>query len=831
MKKLAWLPVVLATTVALAGENGKAEWPNHRGAGSAGVSPDTSVKPPLELLWSYRCDSDTSGDACAGPTVGGGMIFTPMAMGRCILALEAHTGRYLWEYPHRDLDTHTAQTYSDGKLFVWTKAYGRSTLVVLNAKTGKPVWQKKLKSSKGVSAGRFGPAVGGGKVLLAVGGGDPQIVAFNIQDGSEAWRRKLGTADGAEVAAPVVVKKMVLTGVISPFVRRQGRTGAAIALSLKDGKELWRNRKVTVSRPLVSDGEIAVAKYNGQPAMKKGDQKMYVLDARTGKVFWTKPHWVLYSDVTITPEKVIQKYYGGTMIAYDRKDGRKLWTWNSPTGSGCCSPSVSGKYAYVGNSSFNDSEGIWAWRFTTPPHQGKKGDAGVCWTFHAVDLDTGKSAWHVVTGNNACGDPAIAYGRVYFNSRDGRIYCFAPVKKGEKAKADALDKSPNASPAAVKKLLAEKLPAATPGADWPMEGGTPLRVGMPGAKLGKTLAKTWELDTGGRILASPVAGGGKVYVGSLSGKVFCADLASGAKKWEFQTGGEIKAAAAVAGGVVYCGSDDGRMYALDASSGAKKWEYQCGGPVQCSPAVVGGVLFFGANDHHFYALEGKTGKKLWSFKGTHPFFIAPPVVKGDTVYCAQWVDWAYALDATSGKLKWKTCVPISIEKLHFYRDKFWLRSAYQAAEFDPASGKRLRIASVQYGYNGLTFLGDTMFTTGAGAASAYDLSAEGKTKFHGSTHPVLKGLRVLPGKGLLGYPRLASMGTPLVAGGMLVFVSTRGEITLADPNTAQTHKRSYLYKTAWKGALPGKCHSSAILAGGTVVVGCDDGKLYAFRGR
>ena len=73
-RALVSLLVVLVAGSVLAGENGRKpsgpEWPNHRGAGSAGMSPDGSVKPPLKLVWSYRCDSDTSGDACAGSTIG-----------------------------------------------------------------------------------------------------------------------------------------------------------------------------------------------------------------------------------------------------------------------------------------------------------------------------------------------------------------------------------------------------------------------------------------------------------------------------------------------------------------------------------------------------------------------------------------------------------------------------------------------------------------------------------------------------------------------------------------------------------------------------------------
>jgi outer membrane protein assembly factor BamB len=40
-------------------------------------------------------------------------------------------------------------------------------------------------------------------------------------------------------------------------------------------------------------------------------------------------------------------------------------------------------------------------------------------------------------GNCICGDPAIAYGKLYFTSRDGSVYCFVPARPGEPAVPEA----------------------------------------------------------------------------------------------------------------------------------------------------------------------------------------------------------------------------------------------------------------------------------------------------------------------------------------------------------------------------------------------------------
>jgi outer membrane protein assembly factor BamB len=807
-------------------------WPQHRGnAGSTGVSTDGAVKPPLRLVWSYRCDSDTTGDAGAGLTVAGGKVFCNMEMTKSILALDAETGAFCWEFFHTDVHYQQTSSFADGKLFVWLRGYGRSTLVALDAETGQTVWSKKLGSTSGVSARRSGPAIASGKVLVADGDGinPPAIICFAADTGEEIWRQTLDPSAGKEVVAPSIAAGKVFTGTRVTFRRDvpEPMHGAAVALDLNDGHVLWRNTDLVPTQPLVSDGKIAIVKFNGQPAMPKGAQKLSVLDAATGKELWSVPIWVVYGTTTITDDKVILKYYGAQMIAYDRDTGKKLWESRFGGGSGCSSPSISGKYAFVGTGSFNDSEGIWAWRFTAPPHFQKAGD-GAVWSFHAVDLTSGESVWHCVTGNNACGDPAIAYGKLYLNSRDGRIYCYAPVDESQPSLPDSPDKGTAASPDDVRKLLAQQLPPTRPGQDWPTEGGTLHRAGIAAGKIEPPLNEAWTLDTGGRIISSPVVAAGKAFVSSLSGKIVCADLQSGEKQWEFQTGGEIKAAPAVADGVVYCGSDDAAMYAIDAASGRKLWQYTCGGPVQCSPAVAGGVVFFGANDYHFYALDRRTGKKLWSFKTEHPLVITTPVVDKDTVYMAQWVDWVYALDAATGQPKWRDCVPISIESLHLYRSKLYLRSARQIAEYDASSGQRLRLANAVYGYNGLGFFDNLVITAGIGSVSAVDLNENGVLSRY-QDQPAIKDVLVVSNKSILGWPRLASMGTPLVIGDLVCFASIKGEVVLVRPNLATATDRYLAQQTVWSAKLGSTCHSSPIFADGHLLIGCDDGRLYAFR--
>ena len=44
-----------------------------------------------------------------------------------------------------------------------------------------------------------------------------------------------------------------------------------------------------------------------------------------------------------------------------------------------------------------------------------------------------------------------------------------------------------------------------------------------------------------------------------------------------------------------------------------KWTFKAAGPVLSSPAVADGSIFFGSNDHNLYALDATTGKLRWKF--------------------------------------------------------------------------------------------------------------------------------------------------------------------------------------------------------------------------
>jgi len=133
-------------------------------------------------------------------------------------------------------------------------------------------------------------------------------------------------------------------------------------------------------------------------------------------------------------------------------------------------------------------------------------------------------------------------------------------------------------------------------------------------------------------------------------------------KWIFSTGKPIKSSPIITGGVVYVGSDDGHLYAIDLASGKEKWKYAVGAPVRCSATVAGGRVFLtSANGVH--AVDAASGAKLWiksgSFWDDSPLVLNLPIqhrdgkkLDGLVFYAEPWKGLV-GLDVATGNEMWR----------------------------------------------------------------------------------------------------------------------------------------------------------------------------------
>lgn len=215
------------------------------------------------------------------------------------------------------------------------------------------------------------------------------------------------------------------------------------------------------------------------------------------------------------------------------------------------------------------------------------------------------------------------------------------------------------------------------GQDSAMFRGDPAHSGVYKATgVPKFTRVKWRFHTAGYVFSSPAIAGGTAYVGSTDHNLYAVDIASGTLKWKFPTQSRIMSSPAVSNGLVYVGSYDGNFYAVDVTSGKEKWHFATAGERRfaakhlhgalpatetmpdpfdiylSSPGVVDGTVYFGSGDGNVYALDAASGKLKWKF-ATGDVVHASPAIADGTVFIGSWDSYFYALDAATGQQKWR----------------------------------------------------------------------------------------------------------------------------------------------------------------------------------
>jgi alcohol dehydrogenase (cytochrome c) len=141
------------------------------------------------------------------PLVIGDVMYVASPFPNNVFALDLNNdGRIIWSYkPTQDptvipvmcCDTvNRGLAYGDGKIFLHQ---ADTTLVALDAKTGKVVWSVKDNDPKKGATGTSAPFVIKDKVIVGVSGGEfgvqGNLTAYDIKDGKQVWR---GYSEGSD---------------------------------------------------------------------------------------------------------------------------------------------------------------------------------------------------------------------------------------------------------------------------------------------------------------------------------------------------------------------------------------------------------------------------------------------------------------------------------------------------------------------------------------------------------------------------------------------------------------------------------------------------------
>ncbi len=197
--------------------------------------------------------------------------------------------------------------------------------------------------------------------------------------------------------------------------------------------------------------------------------------------------------------------------------------------------------------------------------------------------------------------------------------------------------------------------------DWPTLAHDAQRTGGGASVAGGPYAIRWGWNTtqgpntlriGGNV--QPVVANGRIFVGTLDGRLAAIAADTGADLWHAQTGGAILGTAAIAGDTIFVGSQDGLIHAYNVATGAEQWTYATNGGIWAAPLVVDDIVTVGSRDGLFYALDAKSGAIRWSFASGAPITMSAAYSERQhLVYIGAENSQVFALDLHSGALRWQ----------------------------------------------------------------------------------------------------------------------------------------------------------------------------------
>ena len=292
-----------------------------------------------------------------------------------------------------------------------------------------------------------------------VGSQAGELHALDLATGQPLW--KYTTVDPIGESSPAVSETAVFIGDLAGIVHAVDRT---------TGEALWtfETESEIKASPVVEDGKVLIGSY---------DLYLYAIDAATGELAWRVPtDGPVHATVVVRDGIVYSAGCDGFLRALRVRDGTEVFSFDAGAYTGA-SPALDGDRLYFGTFA-NEvlavdiaARGV-IWQYL-PRRQfpfysspaiadGLVVVGGRDKVVHALDAETGESAWTFEARARVDSSPAIAGGRVYVGSHDGRLY--------------VLDLS--------------------------------------------TGEKLWEFEAGGALSASPSIADGYVVIGSADGRLY-----------------------------------------------------------------------------------------------------------------------------------------------------------------------------------------------------------------------------------------------------------------------------------------------------------------------
>jgi len=220
-----------------------------------------------------------------------------------------------------------------------------------------------------------------------------------------------------------------------------------------------------------------------------------------------------------------------------------------------------------------------------------------------------------------------------------------------------------------------------------------------------TLIDAWTFDTHARLNGGFAIGGDTVYANTFAPSVLALRIDDGTLKWQTAVDNVVMSTPILAEGEVFVGTgtnhhlshtkwgrpEGDRVFALDAADGHVRWSFKTVGEDMPSPVYVQGRVIFANGDSHAYALDARSGKLLWRTGLNGISTMASATTDGRNVYLPTCTLQSFpgvttVVDVRSGAVRWRTPYGNCDSSPTLAGNRVFL------------SGIRLRRSSFGYGY-------------------------------------------------------------------------------------------------------------------------------------
>lgn len=218
---------------------------------------------------------------------------------------------------------------------------------------------------------------------------------------------------------------------------------------------------------------------------------------------------------------------------------------------------------------------------------------------HAMDAETGRTAWVTRVGNPAHPSLGPGVGSMYVAVVNGSTLSVLRREDGAEVLSRSLSGGAGGGPAVSEDY-----------AYVPMFSGR-----LEGYSLTDDRDPSWNYASTGRVFDEPLTTANSVIWPTDRGYLYVADSETAGVRYRFQTTGRLTGEPAVLDGVLYAASAAGYVYALNEQTGQQLWRYSTGASIVRSPVTVGTDVFVATERPMLHSLEADSGVQHWEALG------------------------------------------------------------------------------------------------------------------------------------------------------------------------------------------------------------------------